>query len=351
MAKNSFLDSQPVKLFISVGGIWTSYIFYGVIMERLYKIDYSGLDRPKGSYEPFKFGFATSLFQHLFSFILAAFVQRTYFNQSKSKIDVKSQIKISAESFFSIFLSSQALAFVSFPIQAIMKSSKIISIIIVSLALRIKGQHTTSQYICGVIVTAGILLFNFGDGGQGKHGDEKATSIIGLGLLFISLFCDGLLGVSQQEVNKAYKPSSWDMMEVMNKWGGILCVAIAVVTGQLFGFIEFVKAYPAVWTDLIMISALGTIGQIFIFYTITNFSPFVLSIVTSTRKCFTLLLSILYFGHPVSPIQWIAIGLVFLGVVIEMFAKKSKKPEEKPENNSVKSNMEMPQIRKPTKGE
>jgi len=318
----SVLNLTPVKFVIAVGGIYTSYIYFGLIMERLFSTDYSGLNRPKGSFEKFSFGFATSLFQNLFSFILAACVNRFYYNQSSSKMDLKSELLISGCSFGSVFMASQALAYVSFPIQAIMKSSKIISILLVSLILGVKG-HTKSQYFCGFIITAGIVIFNLTEGGK-KHGGDSETSFIGIIAILISLFCDGFLGTTQGEVKKKFNPSQWDQMESLNKWAGLICCTVAVVSFQMGGFVKFVVQYPLVIKDLALLAILGTFGQVFIFYTIANFSPLILSIVTTTRKFFTVLMSIVMYNHEVNLYQWMAIGLVFAGVFIEMLSGGKK---------------------------
>jgi UDP-galactose transporter B1 len=320
---SSLFDSKPVKFLIAVGGIYTSYIYFGLITERLFREDYSGLNREKGTYQKFTFGFATSLFQNFLSFIIAALVNRIYYKKSKSSMDLKSELKIASFSFVSVFLASQALAYVSFPIQAIMKSSKIISILIVSLVLGSKQKFAKSQYLCGFLITAGIVLFNVSDNKGGKHGSgDSSTSIIGIIALVVSLFCDGLLGVTQNEVKEKCKPSPWDSMESLNKWGGIICLFVALVSGQFLGFIEFVKAHPAVITDLVLLALLGTLGQIFIFYTISNFSPLILSIITTTRKFFTVLVSIVMYNHPINTLQWASIALVFIGVFIEMLGGK-----------------------------
>ena len=327
MSKVSLFDRKEVKFLISVGGIYTSYIYYSLIMEKLFKHDYSGEGRRKGEFQPFNFGFATSLFQNVFSFLLALLAKRFIEKQTKNSLPLKTQIKMSFVNFLSIFLASQALAYVSFPVQAIMKSSKIISILIVSFLLRIKGHHTKSQYACGFIITLGIILFNAGSDTKGKHGhggEETGTSLIGIAILLVSLFCDGLLGVIQQESKKQFKPSSWDLMESLNKWGGIICLCTAIFSGQIFEFIEYTRVYSAVWTDLILLSVLGAIGQIFIFYTISHFSPLLLSIVTTTRKFFTVLISIIIYSHPINSLQWVSIGLVFTGVFIEMFGGGKK---------------------------
>merc|ERR1712242_95070 len=90
-----------------------------------------------------------------------------------------------------------------------------------------------------------------------------------------------------------------------------------------------------------MLGFMGTIGQCFVYYTVTNFGPFYLSVITTTRKFFTVIFSILLFGHAISIWQWLSIGFVFFGVGMEMYegkqkhdhaAKKKKKSDQDPEN-------------------
>ena len=111
-------------------------------------------------------------------------------------------------------------------------------------------------------------------------------------------------------------------MESLNKWCAILCIVVALVSGQVTAFLEFVRVHPAVVRDIVILSLLGTAGQVFIFYTIANFSALLLSIVTTTRKFFTVLFSIVFYNHELNYFQWLSIGLVFLGVFIEMFGGK-----------------------------
>jgi len=145
----------------------------------------------------------------------------------------------------------------------------------------------------------------------------------------ISLICDGVLGTLQGEIKQKYNPNQWDQMKCLNKWAGLICFAVSVITLQLFKFLVFVWKYPAVLTDLFLVLIMTTMGQVFIFYTLANFSPFILSIVTTTRKFFTVMASIIIYQHEIIGMQWMAIGLVFVGIFIEMFAAKSqpKKPE------------------------
>jgi len=322
-----------MKLLIAVGGIYASYIYSGVITERLFSEDYSGLNREKGTYQKFSYGFATTIFQSLFAFIIAVLINRLHYKRTESAMDFKSQMSIALISFCSGTFANQALIYLSYPIQSIMKSSKILSILIVALVLRIKGQHTKSQYFCGLIITTGIVLFNFTTEKGGKH-EDQGTSLVGIIAVTISLFFDGLLGVFQDKAMRKFKPDSWDLMESVNKWSLILSLFYALVNNQMMEFIEYVGKYPAVIPDLVLLSVLGTMGKVFIFYTIANFSSLVLSIVTTTRKLFTVLISIAMFNHNINFLQWMSIALVFVGVFVEMISGM-KKGKSKPKSGEM----------------
>ena len=48
-----------------------------------------------------------------------------------------------------------------------------------------------------------------------------------------------------------------------------------------------------------------------------------------TRKMLTMILSVLYFGHNLSGMQWLGVGLVFGGIGIEAeLSKREKKAKE-----------------------
>jgi hypothetical protein len=91
-------------------------------------------------------------------------LQHLYFKTSFhiSSLNSSSNLIKCLLSFGSVFLASQSLAYVSFPVQAIMKSSKILSILIVALLFGYSSQHTKRQYLCGLLITTGIIMFTLG---------------------------------------------------------------------------------------------------------------------------------------------------------------------------------------------
>jgi len=76
--------------------------------------------------------------------------------------------------------------------------------------------------------------------------------------------------------------------------------------------IQFCFKYPEVGIDIILLGIVAGLGQIAIYYLVANESALLCTIITTTRKLFTILLSVLWFNHALLVRQWVGIGLVFL---------------------------------------
>lgn len=64
-------------------------------------------------------------------------------------------------------------------------------------------------------------------------------------------------------------------------------------------------------------------------YTLSTFSSVLLVTVTVTRKMFTMILSVVAFGHRLTQMQWLGVTLVFGGIGVEAaIARKEKMDKE-----------------------
>ena len=118
------------------------------------------------------------------------------------------------------------------------------------------------------------------------------------------------------------------MMFWMNAWSTLILFVALTVTGELWQFVDFVQRFPFVISFILQFSVMSAIGQLFIFLTISSFGPLVCSLITTTRKFFTVLFSVLLFGNSLSGQQWIGTTLVFLGLSLDMFY--GRQPPKKP---------------------
>ena len=122
------------------------------------------------------------------------------------------------------------------------------------------------------------------------------------------------------------------MMYNMNKWSCVALSLMILVTGEFRGFWEFQAKYPQLWSYIIIFSLCSAVGQLFIFMTVVSFGPLMCSVITTTRKFFTVLCSVILFRNPITAQQWVATFLVFTGLALDMtYGKKdTKKKVEKP---------------------
>lgn len=136
-----------------------------------------------------------------------------------------------------------------------------------------------------------------------------------------------MLADEQHKVQKHHATNFgvYHMMSGTNLFTFIFSLIYGIANFQLFDFFRFCSNHPTVINDIIQITLMGCVGQFFIFYTINHFGPTALSILTTTRKFFTVVVSIFYFKHIITEYQWVSIVLVFIGVTIELGHKIENK--------------------------
>ena len=83
--------------------------------------------------------------------------------------------------------------------------------------------------------------------------------------------------------------------------------------------IAYLSAHPNLITTLALFSLCSAFGQIFIFWTILAFDSLTLATITTTRKFFTILMSVVVHGNRLTRNQWVAGGVVFAGLALETF--------------------------------
>lgn len=103
-------------------------------------------------------------------------------------------------------------------------------------------------------------------------------------------------------------------MFTVNLMTALICIASIVLKGDLIDSIMFCNSHPMAIIDIGLIGLLQVLGQISIYFIVLNFKQHIFPLVSTTRKVFTVLLSIFIFNHKMNGYQWIALILVFSGM-------------------------------------
>ncbi|KAM9044734.1 solute carrier family 35 member B1 isoform 2-T3 [Megaptera novaeangliae] len=219
--------------------------------------------------------------------------------------------------------SNSALQFVNYPTQVLGKSCKPIPVMLLGVTL-LKKKYPMAKYLCVLLIVAGVALFMYKP--KKVVGIEEHTVGYGELLLLLSLTLDGLTGVSQDHMRAHYQTGSNHMMLNINLWSTLLLGAGILFTGELWEFLSFAERYPTIIYNILLFGLTSALGQSFIFMTVVYFGPLTCSIITTTRKFFTILASVILFANPISPMQWVGTVLVFLGLGLDAkFGRGAKK--------------------------
>ena len=96
-------------------------------------------------------------------------------------------------------------------------------------------------------------------------------------------------------------------------------MAGSIYTGSALTGIKFCLSHPDIFPKILTFTLTSGFGQIFIYFTLKQFGSLATSIITTSRKFFTILLSILLYGHSLGMIQWISVIIVFCGLSLDLF--------------------------------
>lgn len=97
------------------------------------------------------------------------------------------------------------------------------------------------------------------------------------------------------------------------------------MTGEGVDGVRYCMQHPTAAQDIMIFSLCSALGQSFIFLTLRTFNSLMLATVTTTRKFFTILVSVVMFGHALTPAQWGGVALVFAGLTGEVVEKYSRR--------------------------
>jgi len=316
-----------LKLLIGAGGIYAAFLYYGTLQEDVFH--YRGADGSK-----FTQAWLLQAVEALANVILGGIgllvtggtkgLPLTLFAGSGA-------LQVCAKAFTSLSLASG----VSFPVVTLAKSAKMVPVMIGSLIMG-NAKYSLREYAAVAAIIAGTTIVS-----MGKKSSGKASSTMGLLFIAASLACDGMVGGLQSRLKAEAKKNgvaakSYDLMFWTNLFMMITAAVFSLVLGEAIGGIQFCLKNPVIVEKILKFSVCSAFGQSFIFYTISNFDPLVCTTVTTTRKVFSVLLSIFLNGHPMNNQGWCGIALASAGILSELQDKSGDKGHHGKEKEKTK---------------
>lgn len=315
-AKGGLPDSA--KLLIGAGGIYAAFLYYGSLQEDVFR--YVASD---GS--SFKQAWFLQVME-AFANVVIGFLGMQLTGPTKGiplrMFGISGAAQVSAKACTSLALANG----LSFPVATLAKSGKMAPVMAGSLLLG-GATYSLREYLQVAAIIGGTAIVSMG---KKKSSSSVDNSLMGVFYICLSLALDGVTAGFQKRLKTETKkvgisPKPYDFMFWTNLFMCLTAVVIAGVLGEMASGVSFLLANPEIMGKIGRFAVCSAVGQSFIFYTIANFDPLILSTVTTTRKIFSVLLSIFLKGHSLSLTGWSGIALSVSGILSELQAKAASK--------------------------
>ena len=180
------------------------------------------------------------------------------------------------------------------------------------------------------MISTGMFLFLSGSPGSVSSKDPtSSTSFSGFLLLVGYMACDAFTSTWQKELFNNYNMSSVQSMCGVNLFSCLLTSIALIQQGAFFETLVFMSQYPSFTFDSIVLSFCSTFGQLFIYHTLKEFGPVVLTIIMTLRQATTIIISCYLYGHVITVIGALGVITVFVAPFLKIYYGYHNEKKEK----------------------
>jgi len=260
--------------------------------------------------------FKTSVFMvlcnRLWAILYAAIMVCMKGESFKNVAPLWKYLAISFSNVAATYCQYEALKWVSFPVQMLGKSFKMMPVMIWSILISGK-KYKAKDWAIAAAVTFGVTEFLLtGDISSSKHKKgEKDTSIYGLLLLCGFLASDGFTSTFQEKLFSEGKGSKYNQMLYVNMGSAVVSFSTLVASGALFSSIQFCSDHPLFFAHAMSLSAAAVFGQWCIYSQVKEFGALVFAMTMNLRQVISILVSYIMYGHSITILQVFGLISVF----------------------------------------
>lgn len=224
----------------------------------------------------------------------------------------------------------EALKYVSFTVQMLGKSSKMLLVMLWGIAL-LKKSYMHLDWATAILVSGGVAEFLLTGSFRSANNDAGSTWN---GLFFMLGFValDAFTLTFQEKLFAQHMTSKYNQMFYINLTSALITIAIMIMTGHTNESFQFCAKHHELIGDIVLLSVVAVVAQWFIYSQVQEYGALAFAATMNVRQVGSIIASYLAYKHPITVGQ--IIGLVVIGTAT--FARSiigflgDKADEEKP---------------------
>ncbi|CAE8725306.1 unnamed protein product [Polarella glacialis] len=284
-------------------GIILSLVMYGLLQERIMTQEYNG----EVFVDSVFLVMCNRVAAVVMAVVMVAIRQESYGNNAP----IWKYAMVSSANVFASSCQYESLKYVSFPVQMLGKSFKMMPVMLWGMAISGK-VYGMQSWLVAAGVTLGVTEFLLT--GPTDSSDHKGNSLYGLGLLVVFLALDGLTSTLQEKLFKEHKTSKWNQILYINMLSTADSLFTLVSTDTLGSALSFLTTHQGFGKDVTLLSLSAVVGQYFIYSQVQEFGALVLATTMNVRQVVSILVSYISYGHYITGFQISGLCLVFFAL-------------------------------------
>mmetsp|Transcript_73193 Transcript_73193/g.190644 ORF Transcript_73193/g.190644 Transcript_73193/m.190644 type:complete len:356 (-) Transcript_73193:46-1113(-) len=320
MVDRSALEQIGWCVFYGAGIIGT-LVLYGVLQERIMTIPY-------GDDGMFKYSVFLVFMNRVFAVVFSLCMVRLNNEEMRNSAPWWKYLIISFSNVYASTCQYEALKYVSFAVQMLCKSFKMLPVMLWGIAISGK-RYEWKDWLVAAAVTVGVTEFLMT--GPTAAPTDRASSPVGFCWLMAFLALDGLTSTMQEKLFKEHKTTKYNQMLYVNGLSSVVSLATLTTTGQLVPAFGYWLAQPRFLADSLMLSASAVSSQWFIYSQVKEFGALVFAATMNVRQVVSILVSYMKYHHPITVLQVFGLLAVFAALFCKSFLgmqKQTKKGEQ-----------------------
>jgi len=311
-------------------GIICTLVLYGLLQERIMTVPFGG--------ELFTVSAFLVLCNRACNVTYAASMIFASGESLASKAPIWKYLIISLSNVLATTCQYECLKYVSFPVQMLGKSCKMMPVMIWGIAISGK-RHTPIDWVIAGCVTFGVMEFLMT--GPMSSPSDNHNSAKGLALLTVFLAADGLTSTFQEKLFKEHNTSKFNQMFYVNLFSALVSLVTVLAMGNMSECIAFCVAHSDFVGNVAVLSVAAASSQFFIYSQVKEFGAIVFAATMNVRQIFSVLVSYKMYDHGVTLLQVCGLTLIFGALFFKSYmafidsTRKQEKQEQAPLINKI----------------
>jgi len=295
-------------------GIIGTLLIYGLMQERIMTLPYSGEMFTVSAY----LVFCNRVVNVLYASTMIGINNENF----QAKAPMWKYLVISISNVLATTCQYEALKYVSFPVQMLGKSFKMMPVMLWGIAISGK-RYGLIDWGVAACVTFGVTEFLMT--GPTASTTDQGDSFYGFVLLAAFLAFDGLTSTMQEKLFSEYNLSKYNQMFYVNMCSSVVSFGSLLATGQFLACISFTLLHADFAAHAALLSSSAAASQFFIYSQVKEFGALVFAATMNVRQVVSIIVSYLRYDNSITLPQVFGLIIVFGALFSKSYVSLSNK--------------------------